>query len=439
MIPPLNMTRIRSKGEIKAERLEDHGMGPKKLPQRWDVLISGAGPSGSMTAYWLAKAGLKVLLLDRATFPRWKTCGGGLLAHAARLLPFDVSDAIETRLSGLCFSYHPRDTFTRYSTFPLIYGVYRSRFDALLTEHAIQAGASFADGFRLRDFTPEGAGVRVESDQGPLYGTILVGADGANSLISRRLNPRQAFRQHVGLACEIPREWVRDDWVNPRVAQLHAGSFTSGYGWIFPKGEMVNIGGGAAEPFAGHIRASLHDLVHAQQLLTSKGPGELPLVGHRLPTLTSRSKLVDGRVLLVGDAAGLVEPFTGDGITYAIHSARIAAEAITQALDAGPDNLTTYEIRVREDIAADFVHAAKLARWFHLCPGLLNTMLKRRDHLWEALCDVLGGTRTYASFRAQVLGPLHVLWPVIDALCLSIKPRIPARRAGRSRASLSSF
>ena len=86
-----------------------------RLPERLDVVIAGAGPSGSMAAYWLAKAGLKVLLLDGATFPRWKTCGGGIIAHVVRLLPFDVSDVIETRLSGMRFS-NPRESFTRYAS-----------------------------------------------------------------------------------------------------------------------------------------------------------------------------------------------------------------------------------------------------------------------------------------------------------------------------------
>ena len=409
-----------------------------RLPERLDVVIAGAGPSGSMAAYWLAKAGLKVLLLDGATFPRWKTCGGGIIAHVVRLLPFDVSDVIETRLSGMRFS-NPRDSFTRYASRPLIYGVQRSRFDACLTQQAIAAGATFVDGLRLRDFTQEGTGVRVLTEHGPVFATFLIGADGANSVVSRRLNPRHAFRQHVSLAGEIPRGWFREERVDPGVAQLYAGNFTSGYGWVFPKGETVNIGGGDAESYAGHIRASFHDMLLDQQLLTFNRPGDLRVLGHRLPTITTRSRLSHGRILLVGDAAGLIEPFSGEGISYAIQSARLASEVILEALTAGLGTLPSYERRVREEIAVDFAHAGKLARWFYLYPTLLNAMLKRRDDLWEALCDVLNGTGTYAGFRVQVLGRLNFLWPAIDLLCTRMKPRVPSghRAPRRKRRGLS--
>ena len=205
-----------------------------RLPERLDVVIAGAGPSGSMAAYWLAKAGLKVLLLDGATFPRWKTCGGGIIAHVVRLLPFDVSDVIETRLSGMRFS-NPRDSFTRYASRPLIYGVQRSRFDACLTQQAIAAGATFVDGLRLRDFTQEGTGVRVLTEHGPVFATFLIGADGANSVVSRRLNPRHAFRQHVSLAGEIPRGWFREERVDPESHNSTQATLPVDTGGCFPR------------------------------------------------------------------------------------------------------------------------------------------------------------------------------------------------------------
>lgn len=381
-----------------------------------DAVIVGAGPAGSMTAYRLATAGLHVLLLDAAWFPRWKTCGGGITARAARLLPTEARDSFETELTGLRFSLRLGNAVTRHAEAPLIYGVRRCRFDARLVELAIEAGAIFRDGSALNGFEVDQTGVRVAAEQDVVRASVLVGADGANSRISRHLNSPRAFSHGGGLATEIPLDRIDPRLLDDRIALLDAGSLTRGYGWAFPKGPSVNVGVGGLDASIRHLRPYFNRLISPGGLVLIKPGGPLAPAGYRLPTLTSETRLTGERLLLVGDAAGLIEPFTGDGISYALASAKMAADAIVQAFETGAWEFPGYAHRVRTDLADDFGHARSLASWFYAWPGLLHRMIPTQDHLWRGLCEVIDGTRTYASFRRLLLGRLEGLWPIIDTL-----------------------
>ena len=154
---------------------------------RYDVIVVGAGPAGSTTAYRLARAGARVCLLDRARFPRDKPCGGGLTLRAVRELPFSVEPVVEDRVDTLELGLRYARRWSSRAEGPLVLMTQRRRLDAFLAERAAAAGAEFRDGVKVTEVDPAGAvtvgGERLEAD-------VVVGADWANGVAARSHGPQ---------------------------------------------------------------------------------------------------------------------------------------------------------------------------------------------------------------------------------------------------------
>jgi len=292
--------------------------------QRLDAVVIGAGPAGAASAHRLASAGASVLLVDKARFPRDKPCGGGVTLRAARELPFSIVPVVEDVVDRFRLRNAYGIEFERRSDEPLCLMTQRRRLDHFLALKAAEAGAEFRDGARaeLRDGAVHVDGVRIDAD-------MIVGADGVNGVTARALG-----RDHgVGVALEgnLPyAQCDRDTYAGKLVLEL--GVVPGGYGWVFPKGDHVNFGVGGWEAEGPRLRAHLERLCEAHGIRSS----ELTDVrGYRLPFRRSDSPLRRDNVLLVGDAAGLVDPLSGDGMFEAFVSARLASAAILSGdLDA---------------------------------------------------------------------------------------------------------
>jgi geranylgeranyl reductase family protein len=287
--------------------------------ERFDAVVVGAGPAGSATAIRLARGGARVLLADRARFPRDKPCGGGLTGRAARELPVDVTPVVEDVVRTFEVRLGYRKRFERRSDEPLVLMTQRRRLDAFLAEQAAAAGAVFRDGITVEGLTvgPDGAELRVGGS--PVHARVLVGADGVNGRIARAAGLGGGILYGIALEGNGP---LRD--TQPGRATVELGVVPGGYGWVFPKDGHANygVGGWAAE--GPRLRE------HLRRLCAEHGvdAGALSdLHGRRLP-IRRTTGVARGPVLLVGDAAGLVDPLSGDGIYEALVSARLAAEAI---------------------------------------------------------------------------------------------------------------
>jgi geranylgeranyl reductase family protein len=293
---------------------------------RYDALVVGAGPAGSTTAYRLASAGASVLLTDKARFPRDKPCGGGVTLRAARQLPFSIEPVVEDVVDTFELRLRYAKGFERGGHGELCFMTQRKRLDHFLAKQAQEAGAEFRDGVRveLRDGVPHVGGERVDAD-------VVVGADGVNGVTARALD---AGHGH-GVALEGNLAYERIDrgrYAGRLVLEL--GVVPGGYGWVFPKGDHVNFGVGGWESEGPRLRDHLRLLCAAH----GADMAELDaLRGYRLPFRTGKSPLACNNLLLAGDAAGLVDPLSGDGMYEAFVSGRLAAEAILAGeLDAYP-------------------------------------------------------------------------------------------------------
>jgi geranylgeranyl reductase family protein len=313
----------------------------------YDAIVVGAGPAGSTCAYRLAEAGASVLLLDRARFPRDKPCGGGVTGRAERLLPFSIGPVVE----DVCTSVRMRLGYGRWiergSGEPLVSMTQRRRLDSYLADQAVRAGADFRDGTRVERVEAEHDRVLLVAGGERLSALTLVGADGVNGICARALG--LGGNQAVGVAMEgnVVYERLRTDGYRGRIA-LELGVVPGGYGWVFPKGDHVNVGIGGWEREGPRLREHLRGLCKAHGI----SPENLEEVrGYRLPLRSPRSVLARGRALLVGDAAGLIDPVSGDGMFEGFLSSRLASHAVLDVLGGREKTLDPYGPRLAKLLA----------------------------------------------------------------------------------------
>jgi geranylgeranyl reductase family protein len=288
--------------------------------EHYDIAVVGAGPAGSTAAYRLARAHARVLLIDKKRFPRDKPCGGGLTMRAVRQLPFSVEPVVEDRITRTRCRLRYGATLEHRSSQVLCVMTQRRRLDAFLVDRAVEAGADFRDGV---DVSIE-SDTRLRVDGRPVEVGTLIGADGANGVTARSLELGGSIVNGVALEGNLPYDRLPDDsWRGMLVLEL--GVVGGGYGWIFPKGDHVNVGVGGWGHEGPHLRRHL-DVLCWQYGVDSR---ELTNVrGHRLPMRRPGTVFARGRALLIGDAAGVLDPVSGDGMYEGFVSARLAAEHI---------------------------------------------------------------------------------------------------------------
>jgi geranylgeranyl reductase family protein len=297
--------------------------------ERFDVAVVGAGPAGSTAAYRLSRAHARVLLIDKARFPRDKPCGGGLTMRAVRQLPVSVEQVVEDRVTSVRCRLKYGPVMERLSERPLCLMTQRRRLDEFLVAQAVEAGATFRDGVRVSVESDR----QVRVDGQPVHVDTVVGADGANGITAKSLGLGGAIVNGVALEGNLPYERLPEGtWRGVLVLEL--ATVGGGYGWIFPKGDHVNVGVGGwgweGPRLRGHLRVLCEQYgVRVDELSN--------LRGHRLPMRRPGTVFAGGRALLVGDAAGLIDPVSGDGMYEGFVSARLAAEHILEGrVDAYP-------------------------------------------------------------------------------------------------------
>ena len=305
--------------------------------ERFDVLVVGGGPAGSATAHHLAKAGAKVLLADKATFPRDKPCGGGLTTRAFIRCPVDPTPVVEETVDVVELRFRYGDSVERHARAPVIYMTQRRRLDAFLLDAARAEGVEVREGARVAF----GDGIRVGGD--PVAADVVVGADGANGVTARAFGLGEAIVRGVALEGNVAYGRVSHERYRRR-AVIELADIPGGYGWVFPKGDHVNVGVGAWQVEGPRLREHLEGVCDAHGLCAD----ELTSVrGHRLPLRRPATRIVGERALLVGDAAGLIDPVSGDGMYECFVSGSLAASAIIDLLAGRLSSLEGYATELR--------------------------------------------------------------------------------------------
>ncbi len=376
------------------------------MKQGYDVVVVGAGPAGAVLAYDLARRGVDVLLLDKQRMPRYKCCAGGVTTKAARLLDFDISDAVEDVVHRISFTFNLHSSCLRQHDQPLMYTVMRDKFDDLLAKKAQQAGATLADNQEVVRIRAVGDWVEISTSRNTSLRTrIVAGADGAYSAVARELGMDRRADSAIGMESEVllPDE---DLTVWRSTAQMELGFIRSGYAWVFPKRKHVSVGAGRISPGAKHFRQ------RHQEFLGSIGTGKHTVLrsgSHLIPTCTKGSLIWRDKALLLGDAAGLADPLTGEGIHNAILSAHLAAPVIEDLLAHEKAGLERYQQGIEETIISELKIARVLSKLFIRFPHLAFDMLNRSDGVWRACCGLMLGRMTYADIKQSAGGFKSIL------------------------------
>ncbi|MDP6607031.1 MAG: geranylgeranyl reductase family protein [Dehalococcoidia bacterium] len=386
-----------------------------------DVIVVGAGPAGSTAARELATRGRDVLMLDRARFPRVKPCGGVVSLRSASLLPFDLSPVIEHVVSGAYVRLGDGAQVERTTAGPLAYMTQRSRLDHFLAERAQEAGAQFRDGSGglVRSVQQRGGEYEVAVNGAVHRARVLIGADGANGVVGNKLGFEHARESAVALEANVPCPGGVPPWLEGRVA-LQLGRVAGGYGWVFPKGDHLNVGaGGWKTVVGGELRASLDRLCRTYEI----DPATLTnLRGHHLPMMRPGAPLWAGGALLIGDAAGLVDPLSGEGIYAAMASGIAAAPAVDDYLSGLTDSPAGYQRTVERELLPDIVASHALTEILHAWPRPFVTLIQRSERFWAAMAETLTGERTIDALVRRA-GPAA-------SLLASLARRVTARRYG---------
>lgn len=413
----------------------------------YEVIVVGAGPAGSATAYWLAKAGRQVLLIDRMSFPRDKPCGDGLTLTAANCL--DDMGLTEV-LGGVWASrvrYHGHDATTIAPLAKPLRLVPRRILDETLLRHAQSAGARVRTGCRVREVLdgPGGCAITVESngvvDTVTAHHVVLAaGATGR-----RLVDPVGATVAARGFAI---RQYFRHDRADhdamdvmmPVVAS-HDGGILPAYGWVFPAGPgLLNVGLGAYGDTCGPsvVRARYSEFVRdlSDGLLAGTRPDGLS-AGGQLRCDYDPARSSTGRVLLVGDAAGLASPFTGEGIGFALESGQLAADAI-HADFGDPDAVRgRYDRMLRNRYVPYFETGRQAASRYQLTCRVLQSTVADDSPLFRFVRDVTtspgGPAAAHVDPETNVAGMLGPLRPrlqvavvaINEVLCATVRKEWP--------------
>ena len=359
----------------------------------YDVAIVGAGPSGSTAARECAARGLSVIVLDRAEFPRDKPCGGGVTVRASNLIPFDISQIVERVTTDVSFTYRQTKGFTRSSDLDLVYMTQRRELDSLLLERAISAGATLRERAVVREVERGATSVEVRTDSETIRARTLVAADGSNGQTARLAGVQQHFWRQVAIEANVscgPSDLER--W--ERAFGLDVGDMPGGYGWIFPKGEHLNVGVGGWKHAGPALRGQLHRLVKYYGFEPKNLWGTR---GHYLTIRRPDSPLADGNVLLVGDAAGLVDPMSDEGIYSALWSGTAAARHIASLVGGETTDMLGYAADVTSGLVPELKVSRRLHDLFHLTPGFYMELERRTYILWKLARRILRGDQTYAN------------------------------------------
>jgi len=328
---------------------------------KFDVVVEGAGPAGATAAYYLAKQGKSVALVDRAKFPREKACGGGLCVHIEEFnhIVDNWDDFLESKCKrGIVYGPDGLAVDYRQET-PFFYNIRRFTFDNKLVEYAVDAGATLMEGIAVKDFHVTPNEVLTElRDGSTLESEVIIGAGGSFDLVARRIRadeglPMKWRDEDIATALyfeiEVGREYMDHVYGSERISMAHIKfQGLDGYGWSFSKDTVLNVGIGCPRSTIRRAKEDNSGWDERQYLLdyvaTLKEQGWFPrdlevtremLAGSNIPVGMGLQPSVGDRILVVGDAGGFVSPLSGEGLYYALDSGRLAAETLERLFERG--------------------------------------------------------------------------------------------------------
>ncbi len=379
----------------------------------FDVVIVGCGPAGSSAALQLARHGLKVAIIEKQRMPRYKPCGGGIVYRALKYMPVDINSVIEKKCFSVSLSMvSANKRFIIERGFPVISMTMRDKFDLLLANAAINAGVEIFQECKLKEIFADKK-VVLNTSIGKISAYFVIGADGAISTVARKSGWKETRYLVPSVNWEV---FVEDKYLERfnNKARFDFGLFSGGYAWLFPKKDHLSIG-----VLKTRKNKFTPDLLIKNYLkfLNIKKVISMKRHPYIIPISPRKDGFVKNKVLLVGDAAGFVDPITGEGISGAILSGRLAAEAIVEGAFDEKRIKNIYESNIKGVIISEF----RIGRFLS---GLTYKYPKIRDFLFrtygQKLAEALADTAMGRTYRKLVLSPFTPLKIILYLIQRSI-------------------
>ncbi|AYK14567.1 MAG: geranylgeranyl reductase family protein [Methanosarcina flavescens] len=385
----------------------------------YDLIIVGGGPSGASAGRTAGKRGLLTLLIEKENFPRYKPCGGALSSYGLSCLDFKLPEhVIERNISKV--RVHFRDRFVEGVKEPdLALLISRKVFDNFLLEKARETGIEIRTGERVLDCIEKDDHVEVRTTDNTYLGRFVLIAEGSGGTLKYKVRPRDKRTDYgIGLTSEIPAEDEAIRTRFPGTIDIHFGIAQGGYGWIFPHSGYYSAGIVGTAQYLKHPKKVLLDFLQENNL-----PGNFPFHSHIIPKGGIKRKIINSRLLLSGDAAGFVDAFTGEGISYAIRSGQLAAEAVANLVmySLKLSSLKAYESSCRKELGNYLAGSLKMEKIMHRFPGIsFKLTVNNREILDKYLDEVVIG-RNYKDYVRWLLLNFCLAEPVSRIKSLTLE------------------
>lgn len=363
------------------------------MKKNYEVAIIGTGPSGAFAAYNLAKKGISTVLIDKETLPRYKICGGGLVYRGRKMLDFDIDEILQGEFNHVDIFVKDKDVhFSPERDLPVISMVMRDSFDHLLVKKAQELGAELLPNSEVKSI--ENGVLKFANSELEIQAKYIVIADGALSPVSKLAGFKDDRLLIPALEYEI--EVPEEDFEKlSKSVRFDIDAAPFGYGWCFPKNNHLSVGVGVLKTKA---KVKLKDYCEAYM----KDLGINTIIsesahGFVIP-ITPRTDLVKDNCFVIGDAAGFADPIVAEGISNALLSGKIIAEAIAEGGSDVEKTKDVYLEKVNERLIPELKIGIKLAKFFYENTSIRNLFLKKLGPLAaERLTEVFLGNATYPS------------------------------------------
>ena len=365
--------------------------------QQYDVIVIGAGPSGAIASKTCVDKGLSTLLLEKERIPRFKLCGGAVSTSALSHLDFGIKkDLIERECYGerAHFKNHQIEVRTK-SRLAIL--VSRDKFDAYLVSKAVDAGVALHEAEKATSIRPEQSRIVVETNKEKYNAKVVIGADGVNSIVSKYV--RDYYKpDELGfcIAAEIPASNEEVNEYIENAIDIHYGITKFGYGWVFPKEKHFSVGLCGLLPSMKNSRdifiAFIKKLGFSTDVITH---------AHLIPAGGYEREVCSDRIILVGDAAGFVDPYHGEGIKYAFMSGKLAAERVVESYENdefSKSALDSYKRACYSLFGENLKYSLRLSKLMYKYPNIFFRLLSSNKIVLDKWFEVPAGRMEYKEY-----------------------------------------
>ncbi|MHA1441578.1 MAG: NAD(P)/FAD-dependent oxidoreductase [Candidatus Heimdallarchaeota archaeon] len=367
------------------------------------VVIIGSGPAGSMCSYFLQKKGIDTILVEKYSHPKHKPCAGGISKMAWDLLPFKIDpNIVETEIQGFRLVTPGLESFTYPTDESKGIIVKRAPFDKFLCDKAVDAGAELIEKTHPKDITSENGHYQIRLSNGQeLKTNYIIGADGILSSVAKLADIRKIPLEQKGYAYQtfvpMSREEITSFMIHEKtLLEIHFNKMPMGYGWIFPNSDGLNIGvGGSAVSIIQESKMGINHMDNFIKLLERSRNNKYKLKPEKifaalLPAGGYKRAITSNNILLIGDAAGFVDSFAGEGIYYALASGKMAAESIVKN-NNNSSVAAFYEKQIAETFQENLNKSLKFSFRLHDNLDLFFNAMKYFPEATSVFADLAGG------------------------------------------------